>query len=268
MHNLTDMKLIKIFILLTAFAALGACKGGESLSKEVSALRPDSAQRDSVSYLLGVVFGSYIKNYNIGEIDDIDFERLKEGVADCLSAKHLPESEESSEEFAVSPLDMTAVFERYLEKRYNFVKGRNSELEPDYLKKMEKEGFTRDESGFLYIITNPGLETHIKDLDTVSVSYKGYCSDGRVFSVSGEEPLTAVVKPEGLITEGWIKGLKMIGQGGQITLVLPAAMAYGEAGRLRVEPNQPVRVDIEVISVSLSPVPVKEESSELLIEEY
>lgn len=257
------MKGIKVIVLIAAIASLGACKSGDSISKEVSALRPDSAQRDSISYLLGVVFGSYIKNYNIGEIDDIDFDRLREGVADCLSAKHLPESEEYSEEFGISPLDMTAVFERYLAKRYNFVKEKNREKEPEYLRKMEKEGFTRAKSGLLYIITNPGLDTRIKDLDTVSVSYKGFCSDGRVFSVSGEEPLTAVVKPEGLITKGWVEGLKMIGQGGQITLVIPSAMAYGQAGRLHVEPNQPVRVDIEVISVS--PCPEIEEKTDEVI---
>lgn len=256
------MKVIKIFVLLAAIASLGACKGGDSLSREVAALRPDSAQRDSVSYLLGVVFGSYIKNYNIGEIDDIDFDRLREGVADCLSAKNLPESEEYSEEFSVPTGDMTSVFERYLANRYNFVKEKNREKEPDYLRKMEKEGFTRAESGLLYIITDPGLDTRIKDLDTVSVSYKGYCSDGRVFSMSGEEPLTAVVKEEGLITKGWVEGLKMIGQGGQITLVIPSAMAYGEAGRLRVEPNQPVRVDLEVVSVTPCPVKEEEEKTE------
>lgn len=241
----------KILIAAAALLALSSCKSGVPASSDISELKPTQSERDSVSYLLGTAFGNYIKSYNIGSMQDLDIDRIKAGIEDFLSAKNLSATPGFDEEFEISPKEMNPVLERYLAKRYNFVKAKNLEQESGYLREMEKAGFKKTESGLLYSITVPGTEAKIKDLDTVVVNYTGYCPDGSVFAQApaGLDSLATAVKEGGLVSKGWVEGLKLIGEGGQITLVIPSVLAYGDTGRRRVEPNLPVRVDIEVLSV-------------------
>lgn len=253
------MKINKIFLsgLVLAAVAAASCKSSGNLPAEVRKLEPSAAERDSASYLLGVAFGSYIKNFNLGGAQEIDFGRLEEGICDFLAAKLLPGDEGYDEEFDIAPSQSNEVFERYLAKRYDFVKARNHEAEAGFLKKMEQEGFTRTESGLLHIISNPGSETLVKELDTLGVNFTAYLPDGTVFAQSpAGEPSEITVKEGGLVTKGWVEGLCLVGEGGQVSLVLPAELAYGQTGRRGVEPNLPVRIDMEVVSVK--PAPVKE----------
>jgi FKBP-type peptidyl-prolyl cis-trans isomerase FkpA len=63
----------------------------------------------------------------------------------------------------------------------------------------------------------------------VSVHYHGTLIDGTVFDSSRDRgkkvefPLNRVIK-------GWTEGLQLIGEGGKIKLVIPADLAYGDAG--------------------------------------
>ena len=60
------MKTIKIFAALLMGLSVAACSGqpsGETLPKE---FRSTKAEVDSVSYLIGINFGSWVKNYDFG----------------------------------------------------------------------------------------------------------------------------------------------------------------------------------------------------------
>lgn len=72
------MKTMKFLAVAAALVAVAACgpKGGsvqdgadstgvkKVVVKKASELLPSKAQKDSVSYLIGYVFGGYIKGYN------------------------------------------------------------------------------------------------------------------------------------------------------------------------------------------------------------
>ena len=46
-------------------------------------LTPSKAQLDSVSYLVGINFGSFIKGYDFG---DLNYSEIVKGIKDCVAA--------------------------------------------------------------------------------------------------------------------------------------------------------------------------------------
>lgn len=271
------MKTMKFLAVAAALVAVAACgpKGGsvqdgadstgvkKVVVKKASELLPSKAQKDSVSYLIGYVFGGYIKGYNFG--DDLNFGKIKAGIQDVLKAKNTPGSPEFDAEFKISPKELDRLFNDYLGKRFEYVKAKNLEDGQKYIEKCLKKGFTQTESGLVYKINNPGSERKIILTDSLEVNYKGTFINGNVFDQSTPErgPLKAVLADRGLI-QGWIEALPLIGEGGSITIVVPAKLAYGEQGRQGIEPNSTLVFDMDVLSVKPNIEPAKEETPEEL----
>ena len=95
------MKATKFFAVLMiglAFAACTSKPAGDALPKE---FQPSKAQVDSVSYLLGINFGSFLKSYNFGE--DLNYAQMKEGMVDFLRAEGNQNDPEFVHQFKVNP---------------------------------------------------------------------------------------------------------------------------------------------------------------------
>lgn len=101
-------------------------------------------------------------------------------------------------------------------------------------------------SGLYYIIEKPGGVNHPKIRSIVSVNYKGYLTDGKIFDSSypNGQPLTSALN--GLI-KGWQEGLQLIGVGGKIQLFIPSALGYGTTGKGNVPPNAVTIFEIELV---------------------
>ena len=86
--------------------------------------------------------------------------------------------------------------------------------------------------------------------DTVAINY-------RVTNLAGEEVDPKSEREEPLrdavdrFIPGLAEGLKLVGQGGKISLWLPSSMAYGSAGDQKrgIKPNEMLRYDVEIIEV-------------------
>ena len=269
------MKTFKFLAIAAALVMIAACgpKGGNgaegadslAVKKEVkvkaSSLLPTKARKDSVSYLLGYVFGGYIKGYNFGsELDDFNFSKIKAGINDVLRAKSKPGSPEFEAEFKISPKEIDKLFNDYLAKRFEYTKAKNLEDGQAYINKCLKKGYTKTESGLVYKVNNPGSERLITLKDTLEVNYKGTLVNGNVFDQSTPErgPLKTVLA-DGNLIKGWIEGLQLVGDGGSLSLVIPAELAYGERGRDAIEPNSTLIFDMEVVSVKPYAAPAVEE---------
>ena len=266
------MKTFKFLAIAAALVAVAACgpKGGNSAEgadslgvkkvvvKKASELLPSKAQRDSVSYLIGYVFGGYIKGYNFGE--DLNYGKIKAGIKDVLKAEGNPGSEEFEAQFEISPKELDRLFNDYLSKRFEYAKAKNYEDGVKFQEKALKKGYQKTESGLLYKISNLGEEPNIKLSDTVEVNYKGTFTDGKVFDQSTPErgPIKFVVGPNSVI-KGWIEAIQLVGNGGSLSIVVPADLAYGEQGRQGIEPNKTLLFDMEVVSVKPYVAPVVEE---------
>lgn len=117
----------------------------------------------------------------------------------------------------------------------------------DYIKQhelnLEKSG-----SGLRYYIKEKGNETSPAEDDAVTIDYKVSLLDGtRIEDNKG--PLQFIMgraeAPKGLE-----EGLSMIGEGGEIYLIIPSHLAYGRTGNETTVPgNTPLVVNAKLINV-------------------
>lgn len=228
------------------------------VAKTSKDFKVSKATKDSVAYLVGVNFGSFIKGYDFGELN---YCQIKKGMRAFIKAKGNPRDPEFGKQFRIDPNEMNNLFNNYLENRRQEKLLANKEAGEKFLaKNAKKAGVVVTESGLQYIVEEPGSElVPVSDKDTVWVRYKGTLLDGTVFDE---------VKPEAdsvrftldRVVKGWTEGMKYVGEGGKIKLFVPSELAYGERGPQTIGPNQTLIFDIELCKVApfVEPEPVEE----------
>lgn len=248
----------KFFAVLLIGLAVAACTGkpaGDDLPKE---FQPSKAQVDSVSYLLGINFGSWLRQYDFGS--GLNYAEIIKGMKDFVNAEGQPQDPDFVKQFKVDPNEMNNLFNSYLEKRRTGVSMANKKKSEDFLAANgKKEGVVTTESGLQYKIIEPGNDVKPGPQDTVWVRYKGTLTDGTVFDEVPEDadPIRLTLNR---VVPGWTEGLQLIGEGGKIELYLPAELGYGEQGNQAIGPNSALVFDVEMTKVGkyVEPAPVEE----------
>lgn len=239
------MKRIAFFAALAA-AALMTAACSNSGKTNVDADLPTTAEVDSVSYLVGVNFGSFIKNYDFG---DLNYNEVKKGMLDYVNAKGNQNDVDFNDQFKISPEEMNRIFTEYLEKRQAYVAAQNAEEGNKFLEEnKKKEGVQVTESGLQYKIIAAGSEVKAGPTDAVHVYYKGSLIDGTVFDQSPAEGEPVKLTLDRVI-KGWTEGLQLIGEGGKIELYIPSELGYGENGNRAIKPNSTLIFEVELVKV-------------------
>ena len=239
------MKLAKIFAIASATVLVMACGSSKvEGSKEVQALLPTKGQVDTTSYLLGVNFGLVMTQNNFG---DLNMAQVEKGMKDALNAKEgEPMDSAFVKQFKIDPSDMNRIINSYLQKRTAYEGALNKEKGDKFRKDFYvKNSADSTASGIVYLIQDSGSEKHaVSDKDTVKVNYRGTLIDGKEFDKNEgiEFPLNRVIK-------GWTEGMKLVGEGGKITLVIPANLAYGERGPREIGTNSTLIFDVDLLEV-------------------
>ena len=232
------MKTSKFFFALALGAMIVACTPkpvepavegeGEDAVEAVKTLKDYAATKaeiDTVSYLLGVNFGSFLKGYNFG---DVNYSKMIAGMKDFIND----------------------VFNAYLEKRHNYTLLENKDKGEKFLAaNRKKAGVQETESGLQYKIIEAGNDVKPEPVDTVWVRYKGTLIDGTVFDETPEDA-DPVRFPLNGVVAGWTEGMQLIGEGGHIELYVPAPLAYGEQGRPGIDPNSTLIFDVVLEKVA------------------
>ena len=247
------MKITKIFAIASAAVLMVAC-GGAAVegSKEVKALLPSKAQTDSASYLIGVNFGSWIKGNNFGEIN---YDQMLKGIKDWMNAKGNVQDSTFFAQFKVDPNTMNEVLDGYIQKRRAYTGALNNEKGAKFIENfLKEEGAQKTESGLAYKIIEPGNDKKaVSDQDTVWVDYKGTLLDDTVFDENKDINFTL-----NRVIPGWAEGMKLIGEGGKVKLVIPGNLAYGEYGTRGIDPNSTLVFDVTLNKVGNFVAPVEE----------
>ena len=264
------MKINKFFLALTMGIAVVACqpKAEQAAEGETDAAAteaaaavapkeqtakdflPSRSELNDVSYLVGVNFGSFIKNYNFG---DLNYAQIRKGMEDFLNAKGNPGQPGFEEQFRVDPNRMNELFNGFLENRRNYTLYTNRDKEEKFLAaNAKKEGVKVSASGLQYRIINEGNDVKPAGADTIWVRYKGQLLDGTVFDQTPEEGEAARLYLNRVV-RGWTEGLQLIGEGGEIELFIPAKLGYGDNGNRGIEPAATL-----IFNVSLEKVGKKE----------
>jgi FKBP-type peptidyl-prolyl cis-trans isomerase FklB len=111
-------------------------------------------------------------------------------------------------------------------------------------------GVVTTSSGLQYkvVTAGQGKQIHGPD-DVVTVTYKGWTIDGHVFDQT--QPGQTASFPAGRLIRGWVEALKLMHEGDEWQLVIPAKLGYGEAGAgADIGPNQTLVFNMKLVSVS------------------
>ena len=127
------MKAIRIFAaaLVAAFAI--SC-GSASSDVKVDVELPSQAEVDSVSYLIGINFGSFIKGNNFAEdLDGLNMAEIKKGIVDFLEAEGNPYDAEFGKQFKIDLDRMGEILNGYLSKKQAYKAAYNLAKEEEFL---------------------------------------------------------------------------------------------------------------------------------------
>ena len=252
------MKIYKFFAALVMGLTMVACgndvpepavEGEEAVPQELTAedFVPSKGEINTVSYLLGINFGSVIKGNDFG---DLNYSLIMKGMKEFIAAEGNPSDPDFGAQFKVDPNRMNEIFNTFLEKRHNKAAFENKAESEAFLEKNAKaEGVQVTESGLQYKIIEAGSDVKAGPEDQVSVNYKGTLIDGTVFDETpeGSEPITLYLSQ---VIPGWTEGLQLIGEGGHIMLYIPSDLAYGERGGGQViGPNAAIIFDVKLAKV-------------------
>ena len=239
------MKLTKLFAIASAAVLMVACNTSKvEGSQDVRALLPTKGEVDTTSYLLGVNFGLAVTQNDFG---DLNLAQLRKGFNDALNAKEgKPMDSVFVQQFKIDPSMMNMIINGFLQKRMAYTGALNKEKGDNFRRDFfVKNSADSTASGIVYLIQDSGSAVHAtNDKDTVKVNYRGTTIDGTEFDKNEgiEFPLNRVIR-------GWTEGMKLVGEGGKITLVIPANLAYGERGSRGIDPNSTLIFDVDLLEV-------------------
>ena len=246
------MKAIKFF-MAAAVAAVFAVSCGQTGVK-VDAPKPTKAEVDTVSYLIGVNFGSFLKGNNFAaDLSELNMAEIKKGMEDFLAAEGSPYSPDFAEQFDVNLDEMGRILNEYLTKKSTYEAAvADAENKAFFAKNALKADVDTLPSGLQYTIIEEGSSEKIALTDKLLVNYKGTLLDGTVFDQndSTEFELNYVIR-------GWQEGLQLVGEGGKIKLFVPAELGYGSRGQGSIKPNSALIFEVEVLKVT-KPEPTEE----------
>ncbi|WP_198000756.1 FKBP-type peptidyl-prolyl cis-trans isomerase [Gimesia fumaroli] len=111
-------------------------------------------------------------------------------------------------------------------------------------------GYSSTPSGLKYRIVREGDGSKPGPQDEVTVHYRGTLEDGTEFDSSYKRGQT-ISFPLGGVIPGWTEGLQLIGEGGEIELIIPSELGYGAAGSPPViPPNATLHFRVELFKVN------------------
>ena len=243
------MKALKVFAF-AAVAAIMAVSCGRSEVK-VDVELPTNSEIDSVSYLVGLQLGSFLKGQlAVEDPSEINLAQVKKGMIDMIYAEDPKGYNDTTfaQQFKVSPYEMQRILGTYIQKKMEYKAEVNRVKGEKFLAENAlKENVDTTETGLQYTIIAEGAAEKVAVNDTVTVKYKGSLIDGTVFDEG--EIQGHISGSRGLIA-GFDQGIRLLGEGGKAVIYLPSDLAYGPRGNRGIEPNSVLVFDIEVVEVN------------------
>ena len=251
------MKTLKTIAAAAALLLLLASCGSKNNDPKVDVKLPSQDKIDSVSYLIGINFGYFIKANGFGE--DLNYAKIKKGMLDFIKAEGRMQDEGFNDQFWVNPDEMNRLFDEHITALREYKGAVNKAKGEAFLtKKFDEAGVQKSESGLLYKIVEEGNEVRAAEKDTVWVNYTGTLIDGTEFDSNAKsgEPVRMFIDR---VVPGFGEGLQLVGEGGKIDLFIPAELGYGERGQNLIEPNSTLIFNVEITKIGkfVEPEPEK-----------
>lgn len=200
-----------LFSLVLSAMVLVSCNSNDP--KKVSLESDD----DKTFYAMGYMLGGNLQRLSLS---DKELAALYKGIAAASK------NEKSEVEMAKFQNRIQEVFKARMDK----VAAKEKDSGKAFIEKFVKdESGTKTESGLAYKVMKEGTGATPGAEDVVEVHYHGTLTDGTVFDSSVERGKT-ISFPLNRVIKGWTEGLQTMKEGGKTKFVIPADLAYGEAG--------------------------------------
>ena len=106
------------------------------------------------------------------------------------------------------------------------------------------------DSGLYYQLIEEGVGKNAAWGDWVTVNYKGYTLDGKIFDSSYKRG-KSIEFYVGNMIGGWNEGLQLMKPGGKAFFVVPSELAYGEKGFPNlIPPHTTLAFEVELVSIT------------------
>lgn len=246
-----------------AFAATTATAQDEAMSPtttENESAEGISAKDQKYINLIGWSIGSQIGQMPLNQAEK---EILIAGISSALRGEGPPEAarEISQQQLQEYLSEKAAAAQEVRQKemedrRQKLIAEHAEEAEAnrakgkEYMEQLGEE-WEQLPSGVYYKIIEKGEEPMLSDDDVAMVNYEGRLVDGTVFD-SSEEGQPAAFPLQGVIP-GFRQGLKQIGKGGKIELVIPDDQAYGGVPTGSIPAGSTLVFEISVEDVQAMP---------------
>lgn len=222
-------------------AAVVGCNDDKAKEAVAPALQSDS---ERFSYSVGVLMAKDMQNKGVKDIDE---KAMGLAIRDVVDGKELRLTEEQMN----AALELQA--KKVMEQRNTEHKAKAAEAKlagEKYLAENKtKEGVTALESGIQYKVLTEGTGAKPSVESTVVAHYKGSLLDGSVFDSSYDRGAPATFALNRVIP-GWQEVLPLMAVGSKWQVVIPAELAYGEAGAPpRIGGNETLLFDIELVEI-------------------
>lgn len=236
--------------------------GAENIQSEikpntviVTEMSPEKL-KEKRSYSYGVVIGKQLS----GDLKDIDFDKLVEGIKTSYTTTEPELSKKFDEAVTVLQDHQKELMEK---RRLEFEKSmqENKAKGEAFLKENgKKPGVKTTKSGLQYKVIKAGTGATPKATDTVEVNYKGTLIDGTEFDSSAKtgKPVKFGVQH---VISGWTEALQLMKEGDKWEIYVPSNLAYREGGIPggKIGPNETLIFEVELVKVhpKETPKPVK-----------
>lgn len=272
----------------------------DTVKKELPALFDEEYSAERIATALGHDMAQYIRN----TMSKVNLHYLFQAMDDAMKVEGQAVIDDYMQ---ISTMQLRDVMQSYYGKE---LPAEINNFSKEWLRGISKKGdvemFAVGADTLYYRIENPGSELRpTNDYDTISFRYEGYTCRGVLFESTAkraadvrkqiakmqadttisedkraerlaklEEQALKAEQPTIPLTQfrvpGAIEAMKKIGAGGEITVWMPAELAYGARGNRAVLPNEAIVMHIELKDVKpgveipkpamkpLKPVQVKE----------
>jgi FKBP-type peptidyl-prolyl cis-trans isomerase FkpA len=105
----------------------------------------------------------------------------------------------------------------------------------------------RSASGLYYVIDKPGTGTQPTANSNVTVAYKGYFTDGKVFDQSNATGISFGLNQ---VIQGWTEGISYFKTGGNGILLIPSHLGYGSTTNGPIPGGSVLIFEVKLISVN------------------
>ena len=234
---------MKIMRSLMAVCALSLLILASCSADKKYATTKIKTKEDSVSYFLGLTYGSGLKQADIDSL--FDYNAFMKGVAEATKDDSMKVSQGEIETFLnkfFSEMQTEKMQRQYKE----YIAENKAYLEEN----AKKDSVVTLASGLQYQVLREGNGPKATANDKVKVHYTGKMIDGTVFDSSYPRNEPAVFYP-GQVIPGWNEALQLMPIGSKWRLFIPESLAYG-ANPPRMSGIQPFSTlvfEVEVLEI-------------------